>query len=105
MIAVRVDWLRLRANSLDDDEERRIGTEFVGIPDQLRVTSHRCRNELPRNPRPMHVLLQPIIRRFLRNNHIVNVALTQPGRRNAQKPRILLKLLNRMTTAIAHARA
>src|SRR5438105_11370294 len=48
-------------------------------------------------------LFQPVVRSFLGDDHVVNVAFAQARRGHAYKPGVLAKLRNRMASAVAHA--
>ena len=48
-------------------------------------------------------LLQPIVRGFLRNHHVVHVRFAQAGGGHAQEARLLLELPNVVTAGVAHA--
>ena len=48
-------------------------------------------------------LLQTIVRRFLRDDHVVNVRLLQTRGGDAQEASLLLELLYGVTARIAHA--
>src|SRR5512137_247675 len=48
--------------------------------------------------------VHPVIRRFLRDDHIVNVAFTESGRRDPDKTGLLPKLLDARAAHVSHAR-
>src|SRR5260370_21741147 len=49
--------------------------------------------------------LQTIVRRFLCDNHIVNVRFLQPGGSDTQETSLLLEFLDVVAARVAHARA
>src|ERR1700690_4267209 len=49
-------------------------------------------------------LLYRVVRSFARDHHVMHVALAQPSRADADETRALLKLGDRLASAIAHAR-
>ena len=55
------------------------------------------------NDLPALFLLQPIIRRFLSNHHIMHVRFAQARRSHAQEPGLFLKLFDRVTAGVTHA--
>lgn len=48
-------------------------------------------------------LLQPVVRSFLRDNHVMHVTFAQPGGGYAHEPRALAQFLDGRAAAIAHA--
>ena len=50
-------------------------------------------------------LLHPVVRRFLRNRHVVDVAFARAGGRDANQLGLALQLRNRRASAVAHAGA
>src|SRR5437868_14428647 len=59
-----------------------------------------------RLPSPVSpLLIHPIIRGFLRDRHVVHVALADAGVRHAHEMRTAAHLLDRRATDVAHARA
>src|SRR5678816_3925421 len=64
-------------------------------------TTHRVVSRLGRLE---SALFHPIIRRFLGDLHVVDVAFTGTRRRDAKQLRLPLQLGNRCTSAVAHSR-
>ena len=54
---------------------------------------------------PTRILLRSVVRRFLRDRHVVHVALAEAGLRDLDEPRFLLQRGNVGAAAIAHAGA
>src|SRR5579885_3435578 len=55
-------------------------------------------------PTVQRTLLEPVVRRFLGDDHVVHVALSETGRREAQELRLVLQLGYAARAAISHAR-
>src|SRR5207253_7750497 len=69
----------------------------------FRVESRSTRNHQP--PTANYQLFHAVVRRFLRNLHVVHVALARAGRRDANQLRLPLQLANGRAAAVAHAGA
>src|SRR5262249_26124098 len=51
------------------------------------------------------LLIRAVVGRFLGDEHVVNMALSQPGRSDADELRFFLQLANRSDTTVAHSGA
>src|ERR1051326_3758701 len=71
---------------------------------EARASGRHARASLPARSRPP-LLFETVVRRFLRDDYVVDVRLFEAGGADADEARLLLKLFDASAARVAHAGA
>ena len=100
------------SDNRQDSNQRRLGASAEGRrawPQAPSPSSHLCRPPRPTKPRVAlrrtPALTHAVVRRFLRDHDIVNMALMKSRRTDPNELRVLLELGDRRVARVAHASA